>query len=167
MKQRVIFLLLAVLLSKTSLAEAHSERLIDLLDIESTWNEYLSLVTVNNKPLQSHSEKLDYPDELDYLEVKHYENLEAINKKYLNWEDIRTYLAISYEQLYSPDELEALIVFFESPVGRKWLSSKNQNHDLIKEEINERFSEYSDAVRKESSRYKTELEKFADETINE
>ena len=73
-----------------------------------------------------------------------YKAWRGVQKKYLTPDKLRPHAARAYASLFNEAELQTLIAFFESPVGKRFTNTQPVIADSIQRVMSEVFREHAD-----------------------
>lgn len=148
------------MLTTLTYASPKSDQVVELLGFKNDWDSLLEKVQIVNM-------SNGFEDsELWVITNEHGRNMDEIREKYLNWEDVRLALSISFEQLFTEEELEQLILFLASPIGQKLYANENELQRVFGEEVQEKVQRYLAATQDELARYQQELSVKSESIVN-
>jgi len=116
----VVLVLLAGFLHGSIAADSTelASRLLDATGEGSTFND------LRNRAMKQFDRSLRNATNQSDQARSDLAKIPSVMAETLSWESIRAPLSAAYADVFSPEELEALIAFFESPAGRKYLAEK-------------------------------------------
>lgn len=122
MNKRILGLVACILFSQTSLANddvrPSLERMFEVTDMQAMLNaSYAQLDQVFAQ--MSQANKVQEKDKAIY--EKHRKKFLKEIKSTLSWDSIKEPIIDAYSKVYSKQEVEELITFYQSPLGQKML----------------------------------------------
>lgn len=73
----------------------------------------------------------------------------AFRAKYFDMPKMRAAAAAEYARLFSQSELDEMVTFFESPIGRKYIETQPQIGDVVQPIVAATFKAHMDEYRRE------------------
>ena len=110
---------------------ALANRLLDALDFDNSQERFATRQMPGVSP--------------EGLEM--YKAFRNVEKKYLTPDKLRPHAARAYASLFDEAELRTLIVFFESPIGRKYTETRPAIADSIQRVVSEVMREHAEELR--------------------
>ncbi len=125
---RQIVMLLLVLLfvnihaDESTEKKAAAEKMIDLLKLETLYKQVITGLFENEKSKISSQLSIENEEEADEVMQK---ILGAVTEKFV-WDDVKAVMVEVYAEAFTPQELQELSNFYQTPIGQNFISKQPQ-----------------------------------------